>query len=97
MSHQDYFYKIRPIKRLLPTKLYDDLKLYFTVPNSKPKTRILPPRVNLNSRIIDSWCVPLISNWIGEAIPLNHQHQFNRSSSYTMNLTYYYVVQEMFK
>uniref|UniRef100_U9U136 Kelch-like protein 17 n=1 Tax=Rhizophagus irregularis (strain DAOM 181602 / DAOM 197198 / MUCL 43194) TaxID=747089 RepID=U9U136_RHIID len=67
MLPEEYFYKVRPYKKLLPKQLKDDLKLYFIIPNSNLTTTILPPRIPkfmLNSSIITLKQSLIISSWI---------------------------------
>ena len=73
---------------------HEDLKLYFIVPNSKPNTKILPLRIkrySLDSNIIDSKYVILISNWIDKKqkdplLLLNQQQQQERTYGYYMKI-----------
>jgi len=44
MSPQEYYYKVRPLSRLLPKELEEDLNLYYIIPSCKLVTNILPPR-----------------------------------------------------
>ncbi|RIA79992.1 hypothetical protein C1645_839468 [Glomus cerebriforme] len=67
MSPEEYFYKVRPYKNLLPKQLKNDLKLHFIIPNSKFSTPILPPRnpkFVLDSNIITLQQTLVISSWI---------------------------------
>ncbi|CAG8494688.1 4088_t:CDS:2, partial [Racocetra fulgida] len=63
----EYYYQVRKYKKLLPKELREKLKLYFIIPNSIPKTTILPsriPKYTLESTIIDSKRTALIASWI---------------------------------
>ncbi|CAG8521451.1 6741_t:CDS:2, partial [Scutellospora calospora] len=43
---QEYFYKVRPYKKILPRELKEDLQLFHIVPLGQPKfTTVLPPRM----------------------------------------------------
>ncbi|GBC06242.1 hypothetical protein RclHR1_06700006 [Rhizophagus clarus] len=67
MLPEEYFYKVRPYKKLLPKQLKDDLKLHFIIPNRNLATTILPPRTpkfTLNSNIITLKQSLVISSWI---------------------------------
>ncbi|CAG8560140.1 178_t:CDS:2 [Cetraspora pellucida] len=42
----EYFYKVRPYKKILPRNLKEDLQLFYIVPMGQPKfTPVLPPRM----------------------------------------------------
>lgn len=63
----DYFFKVRPYKKILPRALKEDLQLFYIVPHGQPKmTAVLPPRMGLNpdSVIITSRHAAIIANWI---------------------------------
>lgn len=63
----EYFYKVRPYKKILPRNLKEDLQLYYIVPLGQPKyTSVLPPRMGLrpDSVIITSQHAAIIANWI---------------------------------
>ncbi|CAB4418883.1 unnamed protein product [Rhizophagus irregularis] len=85
MTPQEYYYKVRPLSKLLPKELEEDLNLYYIVPDSTLTTKVLPPR---NSNIFDSSiltanCFKLISYWIDdgqEVLPNvleNGQYKYN--------------------
>ncbi|CAG8687287.1 18902_t:CDS:2, partial [Racocetra persica] len=63
----EYYYQVRKYKKLLPKELRENLKLYFIIPQSIPRTAILPsriPKYTLESTIIDSKRTALIASWI---------------------------------
>ncbi|CAG8458647.1 4198_t:CDS:2 [Acaulospora colombiana] len=84
LSSSDYYYKIRPFKKLLPKELRENLKLFFIIPNSIPKTSFLPPRIPklaLDSNIIDTKRAALLCSWIdrreGPSVYLPHENPYH--------------------
>jgi hypothetical protein len=68
MTPQEYYYKVRPLVKLLPKELEEDLDLYYIVPDCKLVTEILPPRTYhyIDSSIITRKYFNLISYWIDD-------------------------------
>ncbi|GBB91475.1 hypothetical protein RclHR1_01880006 [Rhizophagus clarus] len=69
LSSEDFIQKIRPYKKLLRTKLYEELLNSYLNPNSEPSDDILLPRYRnidgiIDSKIVDLNIVSLISRWI---------------------------------
>ncbi|CAG8451144.1 4837_t:CDS:2 [Acaulospora morrowiae] len=84
LSCNDYYYKIRPYKKLLPKELRENLKLFFIIPNSIPKSSFLPPRIPklaLDSTIIDTKRAALLCSWVdhreGTSLYLPHENPYN--------------------
>ncbi|GBB92190.1 hypothetical protein RclHR1_01980015 [Rhizophagus clarus] len=88
MAPQEYYSKVRPLGKLLPKELEEDLLSYYIVPNSRLATKILPPRISQNDKVFGSLILTrkyfnLISYWIddGEELlpnPLkNGQYEYN--------------------
>ncbi|RGB23154.1 hypothetical protein C1646_16235 [Rhizophagus diaphanus] len=83
MSPQEYYYKVRPLGKLLPKELKEDLNLYYIVPNSILATKVLPPRIKFDSSILTTNYFNLISYWIDdgqEVLPnilVNGQYKYN--------------------
>ncbi|RHZ70867.1 hypothetical protein Glove_265g5 [Diversispora epigaea] len=84
LNCNEYYYKIRPYKKLLPKELREDLKLHFIIPNSIPKTSIRPariPKFTLDSNILDRKHAALICSWIDRkedtAIYLPNENPYN--------------------
>jgi hypothetical protein len=86
MTPQEYYSKVRPLGKILPKELEEDLNLYYIAPNCKLATKVLPPRQfqnNFGSYIITTNHFNLISYWIdgGQEVlsnPLNNiQYEFN--------------------
>ncbi|GBB92967.1 hypothetical protein RclHR1_20920003 [Rhizophagus clarus] len=63
MTPQEYFYKIRPLGKLLPKELEEDLNVYYIVPDCKLVTKVLPPRKSYSSILLVNH-FNLISYWI---------------------------------
>jgi hypothetical protein len=68
MKPQDYYYKVRPLGKLFPKELEEDLSLYYIIPDCKLATKVLPPRTyqNIGSSIITMNYFNLISYWIDD-------------------------------
>ncbi|CAG8690542.1 14057_t:CDS:2 [Acaulospora morrowiae] len=82
MSPADYFYKIRPVTRLLSKELDDDIASHFIIKDNQSETNWLPPRKPkeiLESEIIDTRCTDIFSNWIDRKA-LDNIQQFNQYS-----------------
>ncbi|GBC24811.2 BTB/POZ protein [Rhizophagus irregularis DAOM 181602=DAOM 197198] len=86
MTPQEYYYKVRPLGKLLPKEVEEDLLSYFIVPNCKLATKVLPPRkiqYKFGSSILKGTHFNLISYWIdnGQEVlpnPLEDgQYEFN--------------------
>ncbi|GBB92192.1 hypothetical protein RclHR1_01980017 [Rhizophagus clarus] len=88
MTPQEYYYKVRPLGKLLPKELEGDLLSYYIVPDCKLVTKVLPPRKSQNikgteSAILTTKHFNLISYWIDdgqETLPnvlKNGQYEFN--------------------
>ncbi|CAB4426459.1 unnamed protein product [Rhizophagus irregularis] len=65
----DFFYKVYCYRDILPQDLIHDLLEYFIVPNVKPKVNLPSSRnpihkYQLDSTMIESKHIPLISSWI---------------------------------
>ncbi|CAG8494981.1 12508_t:CDS:2 [Acaulospora colombiana] len=79
ISSTDYYYKVRPYKKLLPHDLKENLKLYYMVPKSEPDLEILPPRKSArlpDSIIITAQHAALISSWIDRRETSNEPLEF---------------------
>ncbi|GES92992.1 BTB/POZ protein [Rhizophagus clarus] len=83
MTPQEYYYKIRPLGKLLPKELEEDLNVYYIVPDCKLATKVLPPRKHCSSIILTTNHLSLISYWIdgGKEVmpngPKNGQYEYN--------------------
>ncbi|EXX63240.1 BTB/POZ protein [Rhizophagus irregularis DAOM 181602=DAOM 197198] len=88
MTSQEYYYKVRPLGKLLPKEIEEDLLSYFIVPDCRLVTTVLPPRKSQNDKIFGSSIITrkyfnLISYWIddGQEVlpnPLNNnRYNFN--------------------
>jgi hypothetical protein len=86
MTPQEYYYKVRPLGKLLPKELKEDLNLYYIVPDCKLATKVLPPRKTqfiFGSSILTTNYFKLISYWIDdgqEVLPNvleNGQYKYN--------------------
>jgi hypothetical protein len=88
MTPQEYYYKVRPLGKLLPKELEEDLLSYYIVPDCKLVTKILPPRKSQNNKRSESSIITakhfnLISYWIDEGqetlphILKNGQYEYN--------------------
>jgi hypothetical protein len=69
MTPQEYYYKIRPLSKLLPKELEEDLLSYYIVPGCKFATKVLPPRISQYEKLFGSLILTrkffnLISYWI---------------------------------
>ncbi|PKY23224.1 hypothetical protein RhiirB3_526350 [Rhizophagus irregularis] len=67
MTPQEYYFKVRPLCKLLPKELEEDLNLYYVVPNCKLATKVFPPRKSqyvFGSSIFTINHFNLISYWI---------------------------------
>ncbi|GBC04624.1 hypothetical protein RclHR1_05790005 [Rhizophagus clarus] len=66
ISSKDYYNKIYPLSSLLPKKLEKDINLYFNVSKNSSllSSKILPPRINVNSGIIKMDHIYQIAHWI---------------------------------
>ncbi|RIA96150.1 hypothetical protein C1645_872223 [Glomus cerebriforme] len=60
----DYYDKIHPLSALLPEKLEKDINLHFILPESSLSSKVLPPRMNVDSRIIKMEHIYQIAHWI---------------------------------
>ncbi|GBB83503.1 hypothetical protein RclHR1_10200010 [Rhizophagus clarus] len=91
ISSADYFYKVRPFKKLLPSDLKENLKEHFMVPGVEPKFVVLPPRKSKNSKndklpgsnIISCQHASLISSWIDR-----NDFNYNNDSFKTSEIPY---------
>ncbi|GBB92184.1 hypothetical protein RclHR1_01980009 [Rhizophagus clarus] len=88
MTPQEYYCKVRPLSKLLPKELEEDLLSHYIVPEYKLATKILPPRKSQNDKIFGSLILTrkyfnLISYWIEnrqEVLPnilKNGHYEFN--------------------
>src|SRR5207248_2743865 len=87
MSPQEYYFKVRPLSKLLPKELEEDLNLYYIVPDCKLATEVLPPRSFKNrfdSSILTTEHFNLISYWINNGQELLPNHL--KSSQYEFHL-----------
>ncbi|CAB4441045.1 unnamed protein product [Rhizophagus irregularis] len=67
MTPQEYYFKVRPLGKLLPKEVEEDLNLYYVVPNCKSATKVFPPRKSqyvFGSSIFTINHFNLISYWI---------------------------------
>ncbi|CAB4418890.1 unnamed protein product [Rhizophagus irregularis] len=89
MTSQEYYCKVRPLSKLLPKELEEDLLSHYIVPEYKLATKVLPPRKSQNDKIFDSTILTrkyfnIISYWIDngqEKLP-----KFTESFRYKYNL-----------
>src|SRR5438105_3954724 len=58
------YYNVRPLGKLLPKELEEDLSLYYIITDCKLTTNILPPRSQFISSILVTRHFNLISYWI---------------------------------
>jgi hypothetical protein len=81
ISSRDYYNKVHPLSSLLPKILEKDINSYFNIPESKLSSEILPPRININSRIIRMEHVYQIAHWIdkkqGKFSPSSKELQYD--------------------
>ncbi|RGB33295.1 hypothetical protein C1646_761894 [Rhizophagus diaphanus] len=88
MTPQEYYYKVRPLGKLLPKELEEDLLSYYIVPDCKLATKVLPPRKSQNNKRSESSIITtkhfnLLSYWIDdgqETLPntlRNGQYEYN--------------------
>jgi hypothetical protein len=84
ISSQDYYYKIRPLSKLLPKELNEEIILHFLVPESSQISKVLPrnlSNVNAYSKIIKLEHIHQISHWIDKK-----QGHFSNVLQYEFNL-----------
>ncbi|CAG8749541.1 6351_t:CDS:2, partial [Cetraspora pellucida] len=84
ISRDDFYYHVRPYKKVIPENLYEDLVAYLMA-NVNPKFSKLPSRcgsINIDSVIIERDKAANIINWIEK------RTKFARKPHYKFNLTY---------
>ncbi|KAG9297772.1 hypothetical protein G9A89_011287 [Geosiphon pyriformis] len=86
ISSSDYYDKVRPYEKALPTKLLDEI-MAFHMKGLEPKLE-LPPRVGsirLDSTILTSRHVALLASWIDQK---DHRSALYKRSPYDFKLLY---------
>ncbi|CAG8456172.1 88_t:CDS:2 [Dentiscutata erythropus] len=83
ISSKDFYYKVRPYKKILPQNIYEDLMSHYLA-ETEPKTINLSPRMGrwrIDSVIIKPKHAIIIANWIKRidgklcvSRVSNHQH-----------------------
>ncbi|GBC24798.2 BTB/POZ protein [Rhizophagus irregularis DAOM 181602=DAOM 197198] len=86
MTSQEYYCKVRPLSKLLPKELEEDLLSHYIVPEYKLATKVLLPRKTQNDKIFDSTILTrkyfnLISYWID-----NGQEKLPKFTENTLDL-----------
>jgi len=82
ISSEDYYYNIRPFYKLLPKELDEELLRHFLIPGSSFNSTILPPRINIDSKIIRMEHIYQIIHWIDR----NQDEDFLKMIPYDIKL-----------
>ncbi|CAG8500951.1 590_t:CDS:2 [Acaulospora colombiana] len=69
ITSKDFYYKVRPYKKIIPRNIYEDVMSYHLA-STEPKTPNLTPRMGrwkIDSNIIKSKHAAILANWINRS------------------------------